>query len=230
MTTRFRRAAFILAALLLAAAHAYAQDRAAVTLTPADPKRWDAAGQIGWLGVNKSEIIESGWNDWYDTASFSGSVGYYWTTHLKTELDVSVATRADVNSYPPVFLPGEPYPPVLSRQHYFKSSAASAGVTYQFFENSWFHPFLGTGVEVTRDATRTNTSAAFFSGRDGRPPVLISPQTTDWETTVAARPFVTGGFKWYVAEHVFIRSDLRTSFSSKGGESVVWRAGVGFDF
>lgn len=226
MTTRFR-AAFIVAALLTAA-HAHAQST--VTLTPVDPARWDAAGQVGWRGVNKSEIIDSGWNDWYDTASFSASAGYYWTPHLKTEVDVATTIRADINSYETVMLPGEPYPPVRSRQHYFKSSSVSAGVTYQFFENSWFHPFLGAGVDVTREATRTVTSGAFFSGRDGRPPVVLPEETTAWDATVTARPFATGGFKWYVAEHAFIRSDLRTSFSSIGADSVVWRAGVGFDF
>jgi hypothetical protein len=227
MSTTFR-AAVILAAAFFSAARADAQST--ITLTPPDPARWDAAGQVGWLGVNKSDVIESDWNHWYDTAAFSVSGGYYWTPHLKAEAAVATAMRADVNSYETVFLPGEPYPPVRSRQHYFKSSSVAAGVSYQFLENSWFHPFVGTGVEVTHEAMRTFTSQAFFSGRDGRPPVLLPAQTTGWEATVSARPFVTGGFKWYVSERAFIRSDVRSSFSSRGGESVVWRAGVGFDF
>ncbi len=46
----------------------------------------------------------------------------------------------------------------------------------------------------------------------------------------SARPFITGGVKFYVSERGFIRTDMLTTFSSSGAESAVWRVGVGVDF
>ena len=40
---------------------------------------------------------------------------------------------------------------------------------------------------------------------------------------------MTGGFKFYVSERGFIRTDVLTTLSSDGAESGVWRIGVGVD-
>ena len=83
---------------------------------------------------------------------------------------------------------------------------------------------------MVRESTRMQTPYQIIPLRDARPPLILPAATTDWEASVTARPFATGGFKWYISERAFFRGDLRTSFSSKGGDAVVWRAGVGFDF
>jgi hypothetical protein len=229
MTSRSRAALFLAGALFLSAP-AGAQQATGITLSPDRPARWDAAGHVGWLGVNKSDIIDTGWNEWYDTGAFGVSAGYYWTRHLKTELDVAIATESEIFTYDSLILPGELYPYPRPRQHFFRSSTYSGSVSYQFFENSWFHPFLGAGVDVVRESSRMNVGQQVVPGRDGRPPLILPAETIGWNAEVTARPFAAGGFKVYVSERAFVRSDFRTSFSSKGAESVLWRAGVGFDF
>ena len=230
MITTFRSPALIVAALLLTASGVRAQVLPTVTLAPERPARWDLTGHAGWLGVNKSDTFDTGWNDWYDAGAFGVSAGYYWTTHLKTEFDVATTTESRIFAYESVVLPGELYPFQRSREHFFRSTTFSGGASYQFYENSWFHPFLGLGVDVVRESTRVEMPYQFIPLRDGRPPLIFPAANTDWEASVSARPFATGGFKWYVSERAFIRGDLRTSFSPDDGESVVWRAGVGFDF
>jgi len=225
-----RSAALAFAAALFTASGARAQVAPTITLTPERPARWDVASHAGWLGVNKSDLFDTGWNDWYDAGSFGVSAGYYWTLHLKTEFDVATTTKSRIFDYESLILPGEPYPYQRSSEHFFRSTTFSGGASYQFFENAWFHPFLGLGVDVVRESTRMQAPYQFIPLRDGRPPLILPAATTDWEASVTARPFATGGFKWYVSERAFFRGDLRTSFSSKGGDSVVWRAGVGFDF
>ena len=226
MTKTFQAAAFLAAGFFSSYANAQTP---AVTLTPENRARWDAAGQIGWLGVNKSELAPD-WNDWYDAASFTGSAGYYWTPHLKAELDISTTTQGDIYTYEPLLVPGDSYPYPRPVQDFFRATAVSAGLAYQFFENQWFHPFIGTGVEAVAESSRRNLAQQLIPGRGGIPPILQPAQTTEWQTAVTARPFVLGGFKWYVSERAFVRTDLRSSFSSDGWKSVVWRAGVGFDF
>lgn len=78
-----------------------------------------------------------------------------------------------------------------------RAAAASAGLVGQFFDNTWFHPFVSAGLEIVR---------------------------------LGARPYVAAGFKVYVSERAFIRSDVRTSWSSDGFAALAWHRGVGFDF
>jgi hypothetical protein len=227
MITRLVAAAAILAAAFFTTTGADAQT---VTLTPERPARWDVAAHAGWLGVNKSDVVDTGWNDWYDAAAFTASTGYHWTSHLRAEAEVTTATRAEIDTYDMLAVPSDAFPYSRSRRHFFRYRAASVGVSYQFFENAWFHPFVGVGVDVVHESTRTELASTIISFRDPRPPIILPAAATDWEASVTARPFATAGFKWYVAEKAFIRSELRSSFSPQGGESVVWRAGVGVDF
>lgn len=218
----------VCAALVLAACFttslAAAQDAPAVTLTPADPSRWDVAFHVGWLGENKSEIAPD-WNEWYDAASFGASAGYYWTPHLKLDVEVGTTTRGGilVQDYG-VFSPGLPY--WQSREHAFRTTSLTGGVSYQFFENQRFHPFVGGGLAVVHERERATLS---FPGP--RPPgAPLPPPETFEETSIAARPFAVVGFKAYTSERVFFRSDVQVTGSRQHVESVSWRAGIGFDF
>jgi hypothetical protein len=46
----------------------------------------------------------------------------------------------------------------------------------------------------------------------------------------SGRPFIATGFKGYVSERVFIRTDLRTAWSHEGLAAMAWRTGIGVDF
>ena len=222
-------AAVVLAGALMTAIPAGAQDAPVVSLTPENRARWDVAGQVGWLGGNKSDIGPA-WDEWYEAASFGGSLGYYWTPNVKLEVDVSTSTEGRIFTQEPIALPGQPLPIFRSREHLFRSTVvAGGGLGYQFLENAWFHPFVAGGVEVARETVRIETPPMFLLGR-GWPVGELLAEPTERRTSYAVRPFLAAGFKWYVSERAFIRSDVRTSISSSRAESVVWRGGVGFDF
>lgn len=61
--TNTQLAAAVLAAVLLITGTAAAQ-QPAISLTPADPARWDIAGGVGWLGADTSGAGTVG-DDWY---------------------------------------------------------------------------------------------------------------------------------------------------------------------
>jgi hypothetical protein len=226
MLRTFRAA--LVSGALITATQAAAQEPPIITLRPADPDRWDVAAHVGWLGGNKSEIAPD-WNDWYDTASFDVSAGYYLTPHLKVEVDVSTAAEAGVFSEQFVQLPGSPFPYVRSREHRFRTTGAAAGATYQFFENVWFHPFIGGGLAVVHETERTRASQPFFF-RDPQTGVVLPEQPPIDKQSTTARPLAMLGFKAYVSEWAFVRTDLRVTASTDRVETVVWRGGVGFDF
>ncbi|MEA2343458.1 MAG: hypothetical protein QOF63_1627, partial [Thermoanaerobaculia bacterium] len=101
---------------------------------------------------------------------------------------------------------------------------------YQFFHNVWFHPHLAAGTHVTwerrtdrivpiylfDDVTRTSRSVTLEQNHDPR-------------TSVTVRPFVAAGFKAYMTERTFFRSDFRVAFRG-GTDEAVLRLGFGFDF
>jgi hypothetical protein len=80
-----------------------------------------------------------------------------------------------------------------------------AGLSWQFFENQWFHPSLGGGLDV------------------------VGEREAGVGTTTTVRPFVSTGFKWYVNERAFARSDFRVSFYDGAAAHVTWTAGLGVD-
>jgi hypothetical protein len=229
--------AVVALAIVLAAASSSAQEQppaapqpsSTISLRPIDPARWDAAVTIGWVSANRGDVAEE-WDDWSDAASFDVSAGRYWTPHVKLEVALARTTEGRVFTQEPVAVPGQPFPIFISREHYLRSISATAGLSYQFFENTWFHPFVAAGVEAGRERSRIRLPAQFVPGRFPGAPATLMPEQIEEETAGFARPFAMAGFKWYVAERAFIRSDLRASASADGVESAVLRAGLGFDF
>lgn len=214
-------AALVVAASLMTSA-AIAQERVALALTPPDAPRWDVALNAGWLGGNKSEVAPA-WDDWYDAASVGASAGYYWTPHLKLELDLATTTNGGIYQQDVIFVP---VTYVETREHEFRTTSLAGGLTYQFLENRWFHPFVSGGLAVVHERDRLDLSYPA-----PRPPgTSTPPPSTSHTTTVSARPFAALGFKAYASPRVFFRTDLQLTASSREVESVSWRGGIGFDF
>lgn len=215
-------------AFWLTASTVAAQDVApgsALTLTPPDSSRWDASAHLTWLGRHLDQSF--GWDRWYEVAAGGAIVGYYWTSHLKTEFDVSTSTQGETYSVEPI---PPAFPSFVQRDHEFRLTTASAALNVQFFENAWFHPFAGAGVELIREREHIETTTSIVPPRDPRVPPVISPPQVETQLRHVARPFVSAGFKVYVSERAFIRTDLRTSWASDGVTTLAWRNGFGFDF
>jgi hypothetical protein len=217
----------LLLAALLVASPAAAQQPPVISLVPDDPARWDAAGFVGWRGGNKSDIAPE-WNEWFDAATFGAEVGYHLTPHLRVELDASATTDGTVFIQEPIVVPNQPFPLYRYGEYRFRTTSVAAGALYQFGENRWFHPFLGGGVETVRERARFELDQQWPCA--GLP---CAPFPLPVEETVSYRafPFATGGFKWYMTERAFVRSDLRSTFSrARGVDAVTWRIGIGADF
>jgi hypothetical protein len=202
-----------------------------VTLTPAAPPRWEAGGHVTWLGEEFATRSSFESDRWFGVASGGGTVGYYWTPHFKTELDIATSSEGEIYSVDVVTVPGPTSPLFVQRDHEIRLTTASAGATGQFFENAWFHPFVGAGVELVREREHIETlpSPVPPPRATGAAPIGPAPGN---ETRVRyrGRPYVATGFKVYLSDHAFIRTDLRTSWSADGLSSLGWRSGVGVDF
>ncbi len=219
----------IAVATCLTASISSAQERTStVALLPPFAPRWDISAHVTWLGERRpNDLVQ--WDQWFNVASGGAIVGYYWTSHFKTEFDVSTSSEGDTYSFDLIAPPGSATILPLQRDHHFRVTTASAGAIGQLFENAWFHPFVGAGLEIVREREHIETSLPIGLTRDPRMPSIpdFQPETRE---RYGARPYLATGFKAYVSERAFIRTDIRTSWSSGGLAALAWRSGVGVDF
>jgi hypothetical protein len=230
MTNRFQAAAagwalFLLPSAVAAQAPTPVRPAAAVILAPAAFPRWELAGHVAYLTLDKSAFAAE-WNDWSDAAAAGLAAGYYWTRHLKLEADVFASTDGDVYSVRQLTVPGAAFPLVLYRRHVFQTSGAGTGISYQFLNNRWVHPFAGAGVEVDRQRETIESADPALPQR----PPGIDPPLTGSTVTWLARPYLTSGAKFYVSQNVFISSGVRAVFDGRGLAAASCRTGVGVDF
>ncbi len=214
-------------AVCLTASAAGAQERTPkVTIAPATSTRWDVAAHVTWLGERRPAESFRG-DRWFNVASGGGTVGYFWTTHLKTEVDLGTSSEGETYSVEFVSVPGLTSPLFIERDHEVRFTTLSAGLTRQFFENAWFHPFASAGLEVVREREHIETVPSPVPPRGTS--VSVAPEEAT-RVRYREQPFLATGFKVYLSPHAFIRTDIRTSWSSRGLAAVGWRSGVGVDF
>ena len=208
-------------ACVLYATLAAGQDGPAVSLSAPDPARWDAAAYAGWTGSDRTAAGAT-FDQWSDAASFGASAGYYWTPHAKLELQYAGTTWGEV--FVQQSIEGGLF---RFGQQRLRSDHLMATLHYQFFENTWFHPFAAAGVAGTRESIRLELTEQRIC-----PPLPCIAVPLPRESSVShyARPFVGTGFKWYFSERGFIRSDIRVLFATAGRGGVQWHTGIGFDF
>jgi hypothetical protein len=207
---------FSLSAILALAPNASAQQPVPVTAIG----RWDVAGQLALLNRNKSEL-GSRWDHWYEAPLIQGSAGHYWTPHFKTELEIATSGRGTIGVEEDL----------RYREHTLRESTVGATAVYQFLDNQWVHPFVGAGLEVARER---HVAESLPSSIERFPttalPLTLRPVPAIDNVSYSVRPLVTGGFKFYVSQRAFVRTEVRTSFSTDRPLAIQWRGGVGIDF
>ena len=202
-----------------------ARPTSTLTLTATDATRWDTFGHLTLLGRHERQPFDP----WYEVATGGATVGHYLSPHLKAELDVSTSTQGQTYSVEPL----PPFPGVstfVTSEHEFRLTTIAMALNAQFFENTWFHPFVGAGIELTREREEIRRTTSIVSPRDPRTPPPMSSLQTETKARHLGTPFVGAGFKVYLSERAFIRTDLRASWSSDGLAAIAWRNGIGFDF
>ena len=147
------------ALLIVTPAIARAQAQSAVQLIDPNPAKWDASGHVSWLTVDKTDIAPD-WNGWYDVATIGVSVSRFVNRHLKVEFDAATSNSADVYVSRQFRVPSLAYSVYASQTQRFRMTTLSGGAAYQFFDNRWFHPVIGGGVESARE--RRTVEPAYY--------------------------------------------------------------------
>ncbi len=200
----------------------------------AQQRSWDVAGQTGgWWGHPRGEsgtpFID---DDWFGAWLGSVTVGRYWTTHIKTELDATFTSEATRYIAYQVLIPGERTPRFYTADERRSERSVAALVTLQAGRNWWVHPFVQGGVSMDWDRVRSHVfPQGYYEGTPpgGRYIELTPERRLGPHTRAITRAVVAGGAKFYVNERWFFRADLRTTFGGDA-QQVLFRTGFGIDF
>ena len=196
---------------------------------PSPLNRFEIGGTLGWFNANKSNLESDSYNDWYNDSLHGGlSAAWYWTDHLKTEVEVGGTTESKLRTYPRVVVNGLPANTPI--EHSFSTRKLAVGQYYQGYRNVWFHPYVAAGVEATWERSHERHAATYFFDSAARTSREVLPaRTVGPDTDVVVRPFGAVGFKAYMTPRSFFKSDLRLAVRG-GVDEVVVRFGFGVDF
>jgi opacity protein-like surface antigen len=194
--------------------------------------RADVHGVAGWQSLRAPRLdstFDRYGDDWANDIGYGGAgVGWYWTEHLKTQIDVGAGTEGEHYQHRLITVGGQSSSE-SSRRRIQKTSLALSQ-QYQFFRNQWFHPHVGLGVDLARETATTEFTPVFIYD----PVARTSRQISDFRTEgplhrAVVRPFGEVGFKAYMTQRAFFTTDARLLFRGDL-EEVLFRFGFGVDF
>jgi hypothetical protein len=188
--------------------------------------RADLTGTLGWLTANHESGSEYG-DDWQSSLFAAVGAGWYWNDHLKTEVEFGAGSEATAYRSRTEVI--ERLPAFESSETAWSRRTAAVSQHYQFFRNAWFHPHVGAGLAVTweRRTDRYEQVIVYDGPTGGR---VVRPGRTEGPRTErSVSPFVSTGFKAYLTQRGFFRTDLRVALRD-GVEDLVMRFGFGVDF
>ena len=205
--------------LLCTASAAAAQNRAPLA-------RGDVAGTAGWLVIDTRELDT--YSDWHGQGLFTAGAGWYWTDHLKTDVEIGASTTTQTYVTVPIDFAGQRQ--FVSSLIRFNSTRVALIQRYQFGRNQWFHPSLGAGVDIVREHYSQRDEPIFVYDQIARQSVTIRAAIDRaGEDRTEAHALAVGGFKAYFTRRTFFLGDMRFAFTSRP-EDVLLRVGLGVDF
>lgn len=205
---------------------------AAVATAQEPPKvlnRGDARFVIGWQNLHKEQPPPQNYDNWLNGIFYGGAgAGWYWTDHLKTQIDVGAGTEGRQYRFDQFVVNG--LTTGRSSRISVRRQSVAVAQQYQFFRNQWFHPHVGAGVDIARETTSEEYQPVFGFDSVTRTSRQIEPARTEGpEHRTIARPFAEAGLKAYMTRRAFFTADTRFMYR-KGLDEVLLRLGFGVDF
>jgi hypothetical protein len=181
--------------------------------------RADVAAATGWFAADRSIRGDGCCSSWSSSVFKGLSGGYYWTEHLKTEVELAapgptegytvLTEQVAVNRFR-----------YISEEHRVSAGRVSLSQAYQFGHNSTFHPFVRAGVDIDREHDDIERRISSGNAFEEQHSAAIATRV---------RPFAATGFKAYFNERAFFRGEARFTPSHDGLNQMIWTAGVGID-
>lgn len=195
------------------------------------PPNWDVNASAGLFQGRPSDDTR-GWDDWYSEGRYAASVGYFWTTHLKTEIEFAVTGEGRRYTQELFTLPGVSVPFPISTELFHRLRQTSARAVWQFGNNAWVHPYLNAGIVFDEVRTRRWSPEQFYYPPGDPRVVPRVPIRNPIEGTTTDRRVgftVGGGSKFYFSPNAYVNAALQVS-RAKPSTTVTALAGIGIEF
>ena len=201
----------------------------AIAQTPRQP-RWDANATAGLFQARPTDDSR-GWDDWYHDGRYAASIGYYWSTHFKTEVEFAITGEGRQFTQQFVSVPGTIVSHPISIEEFHRVQQASARAVWQFNDNAWVHPYVNAGFVYESDRIRQWSPDQFYYPGDPRGvPRIPLPIVNGEERTHHRAGFtVGGGSKFFVSPNAYINTGIQIT-RAKPSTTVTLLAGVGVEF
>jgi hypothetical protein len=186
-----------------------------------DQPKWDAVGGFSLLSARDADVGDDGTGS---VGTFQGrlDVGRYWTPHLKFGIHAASGPRLRTAALDYVDANGRLFPTVVVT--HARLITLSPGVTYQFGDNAFLHPYVTGGLQIDLLQLHRERDPGAV-----RAPVPV-PRIDVRETAVHTRPFAAAGFKAYFNRRVFVRPEATAGFGAGGVRNFTLHLGAGVDF
>lgn len=193
--------------------------------------RADFQAVLGWqnLHLERDSSFVGPDHNWAHAILYGGAgAGWYWTEHLRTQLEIGGGTPARHYRYRLRTINGV-QASEISRIRITRPSLAISQ-HYQFFRNEWFHPRVGVGVDLARETLTERYEPIWGFDPVARVSRELAPARIEGpERRMVVRPFVDTGFKAYMTRRAFFTGDMRLMVY-RGVDQVLLRGGFGVDF
>lgn len=193
--------------------------------------RWDVNASAGLFQARPADDTR-GWDDWYHQGRYSASLGYYWNTHFKTEIEFAVTGEGRQFTQQFVNVPGTVINRPITVEEFHRVRQASARAVWQFNDNAWVHPYLHAGLAYEMDRTRQWSPDRFYYGPGdprGVPPVPLPPIDPEAHTVRRAGFTVGGGSKFFVSPSAYLNTAIHVT-RARPNTTVTLLAGIGVEF
>ena len=189
--------------------------------TTADAPKWEAGAGFSLLWVRDADVGDEG-NGSLGGHQLRLDVGRYWTPHLKFGLFAASGPRFRTAQVAYVDANGRPYPATITS--HARLVTVAPGVTYQFGDNAFIHPYVTAGAQVGLLHIHRERNPDRF-----RAPVPV-PRIDERLSEVHVRPFAAAGFKAYFNRRVFVRPEVLGAVGPGGIRQFTLHLGAGVDF
>lgn len=225
-----RKTSWVFALLIVSSAPAFAQGTATAGQNTQQP-RWDAGASAG-LFQGKPTDDTRGWDDWYSEGRYAASIGRFWTTHFKTEIEFAATGegRRFTQHYVPV--PGTVINHPVSVEEFYRLQQTSVRAVWQFNDNAWVHPYLNAGLVYDVERRRQWSPDQFYYPGDPRtaPRLPLDHDINDVTGTDHRVGFtVGGGAKFYFSPIAYVNTAIQVT-RAKPSTTVSFLAGLGIEF
>jgi hypothetical protein len=188
--------------------------------------RADVQAAVGWQNLRSEPTLSR--DNWINSIAFvDTAVGWYWTEHLRTQIDVGFGSTGQ--SYRTRNFPSGTRPLYQFVQTDVTPATFAVSQQYQFFHNAMFHPHVGAGVLVRSERLRNEYSPLTDFDPATAGTIVVEPGHTEQRTSTSVTALADVGFKAYISERAFFASDARFAIR-KGVDGVLFRFGFGVDF